>query len=98
MNNNEIINQKDKKDKTLFYKVAYRLLEVKGVKSPVGYFGLRGYRRFRHILQNPYDNMHLSKITWLADKLDVSPQFIVDIIRKSKTKKIDKEIENENIN
>lgn len=80
---NEIINQKKTNNNTLLMRVIYRLLEIRGIKSPVRFFGLLGYRKMRSISQRPVGSMRISTIRWLAKKLDVPPQFIVNISERS---------------
>lgn len=80
---NEIIKQKKVKNKSLLQKVLYELLEVRGIKRPVVFFGLTEYRRIRSFIQRSPVVMHTSQICWLAKKFDVTPQFIVNIVRRS---------------
>ena len=96
MNNNEIIKQKKAKDKTLLNQVVYRLLEVKGIKRPCVYFGTPEYRRIRAVTQFGFHNMHISKIRWLAEKLDVPPKLIANIVKLSNKEEEDKKDEQSN--
>lgn len=77
------IKQKRKKNKTLLDKVIYRLLEVRGTSKPCTFWGYVEYRRVRSVIQAPNANMHISKIRWLSQRLDVPPQFIVNIVRRT---------------
>lgn len=79
-----IIKQKHKKDKSLISKVIYRLLEVKGIYRPCSYFGVTGYRKLMSVTQYSNKNLRLSTVRWLAEELDVPPQFIVRIAERSK--------------
>ena len=80
---NEIIKQKKVKNKSLLQKVLYELLEVRGIKRPVRYFGLKDYRTIRGFIQKSPVVMHISTARWIAEKFDVTPQFVVNIVRRS---------------
>lgn len=84
MNSKESIIQRNSKDKPLLNKVLYRLMEVRGIEHPCTYFGENAYRRIRSAMEYSGKNLRLSKIRWLAEQFDVPPQFIINIVERSK--------------
>lgn len=82
-NSKKSIKHKRKKNNNLINKVFYELLKIKGIKKPCCFFGRTNYCRIKSSLNHCYGNMHISTIKWLAQKLDVTPQFIVNIIRRT---------------
>lgn len=58
-------------------------LKLGGTTKPTYFWGVVEYRRIRSVIQKLNGNMHLSKIKWLSKKLDVPPQFVVNIIKRT---------------